>query len=138
MMLLAQAGIVDTLLLKLAEQGIAGIFCALFLVVIFFLGRTLLRTKDAMLDRQEKASEALGKSNEGVKNLVIEMKDFTSNMRVETTRMQDGVKNSLDNQKQELSELKNEVSKVADLKTAVNALQQEQARMTTAINQKVS
>jgi hypothetical protein len=138
MPLFAQAGIIDTLLLKLAEQGIAGIFCAIFLVVIFFLGRTLLRAKDEMLTKQEKASEALAKSNEANKNLVIEMKDFTSGMLVETTKTQSDVKNALDNQKQELTELKTSVDKVAELKPAVNALQQEQARLATAVNQKAS
>lgn len=140
MPLFASAGLMDTLLTKLAEQGLAGVFCAIFLIVIFFLGRTLLRAKDDMLDKQEKASEALSRSNEANKNLVIEMKDFTSGMLVETTKTQTDVKNSLENQKGEMSELKTAVGKSSDtsveLKTAVNSLQQEQARLTAAINQK--
>jgi len=135
MPLFAQAGVMDTLLTKLAEQGIAGVFCAIFLIVIFFLGRTLLRTKDEELERQEKASKALAESNAAGKHLVIEIKDFTSGMLVETTRTQEGVKNALENQKSEMAELKTEVGKVAELKPAVNSLEQEQARLVTAINQ---
>lgn len=135
-MLFAQVGILDTLLLKLAEQGIAGIFCAIFLVVIFFLGRALLRTKDAELVRHEKAAKALAESNAANKNLVIEMKDWTSGMLVETTRIQEGVKNALENQKQEMTELKSEVGKVSELRPAVNSLEQEQAKLVTAINQR--
>lgn len=128
----------DTLLTELAKQGVLGIFCAILIAALYFVSKALLTAKDKAVEQQEAYTEALAKSNEGTKALLIEMKDFSSSSLVEQTKTQETVRNALENQKGELRELQAEVKKVSELKPAVEQLQQQQAQLATAINQRRS
>lgn len=125
----------DTLLTELAKQGVLGIFSAILIAALYFVSKALLHAKDTAIEQQQSYTEALAKSNEGTKLLLVEMKDFTSGAMVEQAKTHEGLRNALDNQKGEMKDLQGEVKKVVELKPAVENLQQEQARLVTAINQ---
>lgn len=108
---------------NLAGQGILGSLLVLALVAIFLLVRALLKSKDDRFTDQKAMAEALGKVNEGTKDLAIEMKEHAANQVVEANKSQDAMRNALVSQEKSLSEMK----------TSVNGLQQEQARLAAAV-----
>lgn len=108
---------------NLAGQGILGSICVLLAVALFLTIRALLKSKDDRIVDQKAMGDALGKVNDGVKELAIEMKEHAMNQTIEANRTHDGVKTALGNQEKSFTELRN----------TVNGLQQEQARLATAV-----
>jgi len=130
----------DSLLTGLAEQGkLLGIFCAIFILAIGFLFRTLMKAKDQSVEDQklrvedQKAyAKALEKGTEANQKLTLEMKEFTSNLMVQHVQEQGEVKTAMNNQAREFDEMEEQHRKASG---SLDGMKNEMVNLTAAVNQ---
>ena len=112
----------DSLLTGLAEQGkVLGLFCAIFILAIGFLFRTLMKAKDQSVEDQklrvedQKAyAQALEKGNEATQKLTLEIKGFTSDLMVKYVQELGEIKTAMNNQAREFDEMEGEHRKTGE------------------------
>lgn len=110
---------VDSALDTILDRGVLGAICVLLGFALFFALRGWLKEKDFRVTDQKEMSKALGDLNNSLRDLVVETNKGASNLVIDASRSADTVKNALQGQQKELGELR----------TSVNALQQEQVRL---------
>jgi hypothetical protein len=123
----------DSLLAGLAEQGkLLGILCAIFILAIVFLFRSLMKAKDQSvedqklrLEDQKAYASALEKGNEATQKLTLEIKEFTSDLMVKYVQERAEVKNVMTNQTREFDEMEQQHRRAQDeLKSLTAAINQ--------------
>lgn len=131
--------LLGTLLNKIAESGIVGVFCAIFMIVSGFLGRALLKAKDQAvddqklrLDDQKAYTKALTEGNAATQKLVLEVKEWTSDLMVKHVQELGEVKTAMNNQARELDEMEEQHRKAGEKH---EKMQTEFSGLTAAINQ---
>jgi len=120
-----QAENVDSAVNTILAQGVLGALVVLLAVAFFIAIRGWLQEKDGRRTDQREMAKTLEGINLTLRDLVVEGNKHASNLVIEATRSQDGIKNALQNQERALE----------NMQEALDLLRQEQLKLNMILTQ---